>query len=43
MQKNIIYLILLLSPVAILPQMVGGGVIAKIGNDEITEQEFLAR
>ena len=43
MQNSIIYLILLLLPVTIFPQIVGGEVIAKIGNDEITEQEFLAR
>ncbi len=43
MQKSIIFLILLLSPVTTLPQIVGEEVIAKVGNDEITEQEFLAR
>ena len=43
MQKFIFYLILLLLPVTILPQIVGSGVIAKIGNDEITEQEFISR
>ena len=43
MQKLIIYLILLLLPVTIFPQIVSGEVIAKISNDEITEQEFIAR
>ncbi len=43
MHKSIIFLILLLSPVTTLPQIVGEEVIAKVGNDEITEQEFLAR
>jgi len=43
MQKSIIILILLLSPVTTLPQIVGEEVIAKVGNDEIIGQEFLAR
>lgn len=43
MQKIIISIILLLSPVVILPQIVGEEVIAKVGNGKITEQEFIAR
>jgi len=43
MKIFIIYLVLLLSPITILPQIVGGKVIAKVGSDEITEQEFIAR
>lgn len=42
-QKFIIYLILLLSPATILTQIVDDEVIAKVGSDEITEQEFIAR
>jgi len=43
MQKSIIYILLLLLPVTILPQIIGEEVIVKVGSDEITEQEFLAR
>ncbi|MBT8386193.1 MAG: peptidylprolyl isomerase, partial [Ignavibacteria bacterium] len=43
MQKSIIFLILLLSPVTTLPQIISEEVIAKVGNNVITEQEFLAR
>lgn len=43
MQKSIIFLILLLFPVTTLPQIISEEVIAKVGNNEITEQEFLAR